>query len=218
MPGGNKRVLSMGSALVVAAVLVRPLFSADHLVAAQQHDTSPHHFLRTEDDVIDTNGQQLLQQQTHHHLTRRRASGEDGGGSSGAPPGNIGDATLAVTCRGSECQTTTTTGGTGSTANEPGGVATAADFFGGANAGIQNNLVGVMTNAGGDDGGTGMTTTQTAGEVSSTLFGDPESVADLIDQLDARKKARDEDRLCNTEDEQVSYLTTCRSVKSLFFF
>ena len=127
-----------------------------------------------------------------------------------------GGTTLAVTCRGvegcagGEISTEVLTPGSpgkdaGALTSEEGnhdeaqhevatvpGVATAADFFGGDT--IQTNLPNVAT--------TGEQQKQAAGDVSATFT--PESVADLLAQLEARKKAKDEDRLCNTEKEQVS--------------
>ena len=82
------------------------------------------------------------------------------------------------------------------------GVATTADFFGGGT--IQTNLPNVASSESVAAATTGEQEKQAAGDVSAAFT--PESVADLLAQLEARKKAKDEDRLCNTEKEQVSVI------------
>lgn len=133
-----------------------------------------------------------------------------------------GGTTLAITCRGVEgcaggetSAEVLTPGSPGkdasATTSEEGnhdkakhevatvpGVATTADFFGGGT--IQTNLPNVASSESVTAAATGEQ--QNAGNVSATFT--PESVADLLAQLEARKKAKDEDRLCNTEKEQVS--------------
>lgn len=82
------------------------------------------------------------------------------------------------------------------------GVATTADFFGGGT--IQTNLPNAASSESVAAATTEEQQKQAAGDVSAAFT--PESVADLLAQLEARKKAKDEDRLCNTEKEQVSVI------------
>lgn len=81
------------------------------------------------------------------------------------------------------------------------GVATTADFFGGGT--IQTNLPNAASSESVAAATTEEQQKQAAGDVSAAFT--PESVADLLAQLEARKKAKDEDRLCNTEKEQECY-------------
>lgn len=176
------------AAAVTALLFVTLSFSVD-LVSAAQHDA--HHFLRTDND--DRDGEAEVR-----HQTRRRIAGD-------VPPA-VGDATttLAIACRGPDCQSAAgDNGGDGSPGSQ--GVATTADFtadfFGGGDGMQTNPLHDVLpSSASGEDSGE-LGGQQTAEEVSDVFFA--ESVADLVDHLEAKKKANDEDRLCNTEEEQV---------------
>ena len=80
------------------------------------------------------------------------------------------------------------------------GVASTADFF--AGGAIQTNLPNVASSESVAAATSGAQQEQAAGDVSAAFS--PESISELLAQLEARKKEQDDDRLCNTEKEQVS--------------
>lgn len=80
------------------------------------------------------------------------------------------------------------------------GVASTADFF--AGGAIQTNLPNVASSESVAAATSGAQQEQAAGDVSAAFS--PESISELLAQLEARKKDQDDDRLCNTEKEQVS--------------
>ena len=80
------------------------------------------------------------------------------------------------------------------------GVATTADFF--AGGAIQTNLPNEASSESVAAATSGAQQEQAAGDVSAAFS--PESISELLAQLEARKKERNDDRLCNTEKEQVS--------------
>ena len=80
------------------------------------------------------------------------------------------------------------------------GVASTADFF--AGGAIQTNLPNVASSESVTAATSGAQQEQAAGDVSAAFS--PESISELLAQLEARKKEQDDDRLCNTEKEQVS--------------
>jgi len=171
-----------------------------------------HHLLRTEQagggPLVDDAGR----------LSRRRITSENA-----FPEAADGSTTLAVTCRGVDgcaggaaaaAEVTSSPGkDTGSTMSlgnhdeaeyevtTPPGVASTADFFGGG--AIQTHLPNVASSESVAAATSGEQQEQAAGDVSAALT--PESIAELLAQLEARKKAQDDDRLCNAEKEQECY-------------
>ncbi len=79
-------------------------------------------------------------------------------------------------------------------------MASAADFF--AGGAIQTNLPNVASSESVTAATSGAQQEQAAGDVSAAFS--PESISELLAQLEAKKKEQDDDRLCNTEKEQVS--------------